>query len=626
MIELIYVFLIFLIALGAGRRLLRLLKCFPGELADELCFSLGIGLGALALSVMALGMAHLLYGWALYLLMVFWGIIGAKDLGGLGSLILQRVGGFRINWRGFSIYLVALLLIGIGFNIVRALSPVHGAVDPLAYHLALPKIYLAKHFLSFERTLTGSLYPANVEMLFGLGIGLRSGILAQLIHVGFGIASVLAVFSLGKKYFNRAVGLWAAAMFYFMPVMVFFAPLGYIDIGLCFFQILGIWALFNWLEQPNRQALLLAALLMGVALGTKHSAIVLGGTTGIAVAAFTWVRERKILWGAGRIALYFLVMGLVVSPWYIRSYIESGNPVWPQANDLFKGLPAKQREVVAQDVPPAGEQELESEDSWTLDTILKMPQYPFTFLWQWAFQNQGVQRATGIYFVAFLPGLLLYLRNRRVQLLTVFCFAYLIIVIFVVHGNPRYSLSLFGFMSVLAGYVAYGTSSRNRIFRYALNGAFACTLVFNLLWNYQLVKPGEWEVFLGKKTREYFLTQHEASYRVFGFINAQLPDSAVVLMQGMVRGYYCDRAYLWDHPYQAVLVYKQFNHPVELLNRLRALGITHIVRLLHMPAIRQGMYPEYFKDPMHANFTHTYLKPLYMDESFVLFEIRYDRG
>ena len=43
----------------------------------------------------------------------------------------------------------------------------HGAVDPLAYHLALPSIYLAKHDLSFECNPYWTLYPDNIDVVYG---------------------------------------------------------------------------------------------------------------------------------------------------------------------------------------------------------------------------------------------------------------------------------------------------------------------------------------------------------------------------------------------------------------------------------------------------------------------------
>jgi hypothetical protein len=35
------------------------------------------------------------------------------------------------------------------------------------------------------------------------------------------------------------------------------------------------------------------------------------------------------------------------------------------------------------------------------------------------------------------------------------------------------------------------------------------------------------------------------------------------------------------------------------------------------------MYPEYFKEPVHVAFTNRYLRPVYVDGIYALFEINY---
>ena len=629
MIELTYAFLIFLIAAGAGRRVLRWLNCYFGSVGEEVCFSLGVGLGVLALSVMCLGLSHLLYTWALYLVLFLWGLVGSRDLAGWGSWALRELSGVRPDWRSFYTYLSLLLLCSMFFSLIRALTPVHGPTDPLAYHLALPKIYLAKHYLSFERTLTGSLYPANVEMLYCLGIGLRSGILAQLIHYGFGVASTGAIFIFAARTFNWQVGLWAAVIFYNMPVLIFFNPVSYVDVGLCFFQILGTWALFNWWQRGTHTELVLAALCMGLALGTKHSAIILGTFGGIVVGLYSLVSERNLVLTARRLAVYGGLILLVVSPWYMRSYAAAENPVWPQFNDFFNGLTTTQVEALGGEVKAQKEQKEQKERAtqegkWTLTALLGVPLYPAQFVWRWAFDVYGgPQRFIGCFFVALLPGVLLYFkRDRFFWVLVAFCYLFTTIVVLWIHANPRYALFCFGFLSVLAGYVAFRLSSSNLLFKIVFNTAFVSTLSWGIAWNYEIAKPS-WDVVRGTMTEENFLKRMEATYPVFSRVNKTLPDTATVLLQGMVKGYYCDRSYMWDHPYQAVLVYGRHKSSEELLRRMRQLGITHIVRILRMPPIRKQQYPDYFREPLQASFMQNYLKLLYRDDFFLLFEINY---
>jgi hypothetical protein len=82
---------------------------------------------------------------------------------------------------------------------------------------------------------------------------------------------------------------------------------------------------------------------------------------------------------------------------------------------------------------------------------------------------------------------------------------------------------------------------------------------------------------------------------------------------------------MWDHPYQMLLQYRDYKTPEELMARLHQLGITHIVRMIYIPPIRtQGVgYPQYFADAQHEEFRKKYLKLLYRDQGYVVFEILY---
>jgi hypothetical protein len=115
---------------------------------------------------------------------------------------------------------------------------------------------------------------------------------------------------------------------------------------------------------------------------------------------------------------------------------------------------------------------------------------------------------------------------------------------------------------------------------------------------------------------------------VFRQVNATLPETAKILLQGDVKGYYCEREYLWDHPYQMVINYREYDTPEKLISRMKELGITHVVRMIYIPPIRtQGVgYPQYFADPFQEAFRKEYLRLTYKDEAFVLFELVYPSG
>ena len=628
MIELIYCICICTLAVGFGLCVLRWIGARFDFAAEELCFALGLGLGGLALSVMLLGVLHLLYEPTLYILLLVFLWLGNKGI----IISLGRVPWLHeclnISWRSFHFWLIALIALGVAINLTRALTPVHGAVDPLAYHLALPKLYLQKHHLSFEPTVTGTLYPGNIPMLYTLAIGVRGGELAQLLHFVMGMACLVFIAVFCRTYFNVKVGIWAAAFFSFTPVLVFFSPLGYIDAGVSFFVFLAAWALFNWLERRDAGSLQLAAIMVGLALGTKYSAVPIALVGAVLIFVVSLFNKDG---GSPRLslrhtALFLAIALLLVGPWYIRAMVEAGNPVWPLANDVFAGFGHKEsfKDII---IDEQGAEAVVVPLVPSADRLWEVLYQCGVSLWNWSWTVGDMQRAIGIYIVAFLPGVFLYARERRIVLISLFCLAYYLIVVIYIHGNPRYSIFLFAFMCIVAGYVAERLASGSlRPLRWVLQAVVVVSIVCNLGRGFQIAySSGAISYQLSDLSKEQFLAEREGNYRIFRAVDRQLPESAVVLLQGIVKGYYCDRPYLWDHPYQEVINYYVYNTPDKLYQRMRSLGISHIVRMMHIPDSRVRLgYPQYFADvQFHEAFRKKYLKLIYRDESYVLFQVQF---
>jgi hypothetical protein len=211
--------------------------------------------------------------------------------------------------------------------------------------------------------------------------------------------------------------------------------------------------------------------------------------------------------------------------------------------------------------------------------------------------------------------------------LTGFCVAYYALLIRVLHMNPRYGLALLAILCILCGYVADRlVSSRLLVVRWSFQCGIFLSLCMNTVWPIYFALP-VMSVVMGSEPRDHFLQTREGNYRMFQFVKQSLPIEAKLLLQGIVRGFYCDRAYIWDHPYQRLLNYGEFEKPSELLARMRELGISHVARMIRIPPGRTLLgYPQYFADNFHESFRKSYLRPIYRDESYVLFEVVYPNG
>ena len=605
-------------AAGIGLAILRRVGPICTSRAEELTFSLGIGLGGFSLGTFFLGHLNLLYTPAFYAIILAGVFGGRNELIGLAGRLQGRIIESIPEWKSFYFWQVFLVGVVLGLNLLRALMPAHGAVDPLAYHLALPSIYLAKHQLSFEQTLTGTLYPDNIGMLYTIALALRGATLAQGLHWFLCLATILAIWCFCREYFSTQAGLFAATIYTLTPVVLFFSPLAYVDVGVGFFQFLALWALFKWMREGGLRTLVLVAVFTGLAIGSKHTALFLGIAFACLIFAQSLIKKeppRKIVVA---LLLYGGVAILLAGPWYCRAWWYADNPVWPIANEIFGGIPYGSSFSIS-------ETKITGESGFNWARLNELIRLSVFSLWEWAWnENMGWQRATGIYYIALCPVSLIYWRQPRVRWLILCSVVYYLLVVLYIDGNPRYNLAFFALLSALAGWGAARLSQhRNLIFRSIFRGAFIATLLCCIAQVYALSFTAVNYNF-SSQDPDQFLQDYEGNYKALSFVNRQLPIDAKILLQGIVKGYYCKREYIWDHPYQTVLQYSDFNTSGEMLSRMRTLGITHIVRMIQVPPSRVKMgYPQYFADGLQEDFRKKYLQLLYRDAGYAVFEIIY---
>jgi len=84
---------------------------------------------------------------------------------------------FKNNW--FQAVLVVILFINLGFSFVTNVLTPPISVDEVAYHMAVPKLYVNHHSVYYLATIPHSNWPFETEMLFTLGLLLSSETLAH---------------------------------------------------------------------------------------------------------------------------------------------------------------------------------------------------------------------------------------------------------------------------------------------------------------------------------------------------------------------------------------------------------------------------------------------------------------
>ena len=145
-VDLILIVLVLLVVVSLGRRLFALWHVRFSSFCDEAVFSMGLGLGALALVTFLLGVLGGLYRGLFYVLFALAALALRGEIWKTARLSWRGVtGAGRLRQSSLAVRgLVAVLLATVLGNLVGTLAPPTEA-DTLAYHFALPKLFIDAH-------------------------------------------------------------------------------------------------------------------------------------------------------------------------------------------------------------------------------------------------------------------------------------------------------------------------------------------------------------------------------------------------------------------------------------------------------------------------------------------------
>ena len=239
----------------------------------------------------------------------------------------------------FKIILSGLLLsLILSIIILSYVPPV--SRDALTHHLAVPKLYL-KHGSIYEiPDLECSYYPMNLDLLYLIPLSFGSDIIPKYIHYLFALMTAWIIFSYLGKRIDTCYALFGVLLFLSLPVIIKLSITVYVDLGLIFFSTASIIYLLKWIEKKfDVKCLIYSAIFCGLALGTKYNGLVLLFLLTLFVP-FVYLRFFKNKTASQRKAIsysvIFMFISLIVfSPWMIRNYIWTNNPIYPLYDNLI---------------------------------------------------------------------------------------------------------------------------------------------------------------------------------------------------------------------------------------------------------------------------------------------------
>lgn len=215
-------------------------------------------------------------------------------------------------------------LIAGGLGILMSLAPPIEDFDALLYHLAVPEWWLRDGGLIPSPALP-YWYPHLIEGIFVFPISLGVDTSTHLLHFLWLVLTAGIVWHWARQTWGNTVAWNTIAIVLTMPSLLWLASWAYNDYALTFTGIACIYALWKWKELEDQKWITIAGVMAGMAMGIKYTSFFIP-LVGI-VLIILWERKNTL-----RIKMIFqlsIIAAIAASPWYIRNWIWTSNPVFP---------------------------------------------------------------------------------------------------------------------------------------------------------------------------------------------------------------------------------------------------------------------------------------------------------
>lgn len=575
---------------------------------ETLALSLGIGTVVVSYGVLLFGFMGWLHRTVLYLWLGICYALGSIEL--IKTFRRDRfIEPFAESWADLTVservWVAVLVFLNLLALVLCFVPPtLQTEWDSLSYHLAVPKLYWMEgriHYIAFTHQ---AQFPMTAQMLYLLGLGLtdlKSTSVAKLFHWLFFVICQLTLLCWGTATKQRSLrfGLYSAISFAALPIAFFEATTAYVDLALTAYGLLCLFAVSRFHSQPNGRWLVIAGIFAGAAAGTKYTGLLLIALL-VIFGGWAIFRVKEPRWA--HLTVGTLLALLVASPWYVKNWLWTNNPVFPFAYSVFGGR--NWTKEMAQTYTISNREFGGSRD---ILTLLAMP-FNLTLNeirfgrcareWlgsckqrgecgvQWKcgkFDNQDLPAlGIGVLPLALGPPSLIALALEAVPFpIVVPMLAMLGWTVWWL-SEAQYLRYLLPALGCLALMIGWGTSKLVRagtLTGIATRVTISVGLIYALtvaLWQSVVLTP--FPVAIGLVTSEEFLRTVEPTYRIADFVNRSLPRRSVIATYGFPLGYYFDRRYLWaDGGHNRLIRYEKLRGVEDLINEWERLGVTHIV-------------------------------------------------
>lgn len=635
-----------------GRGIARRLGLGFVSLAEEISFSVILGVGTIGSVVVLLGLIGALKPVAvagLFLLLI---AISHREAARLPGLLGA---GFRAVTQNRTRRIVSLMFILVAvIFVLRTAAPPHN-YDEAIYHLSVSKSFVERgRIYPLYDNCSGDM-PFLLHMFYAVCLMVKSDIAAKMFSLCLAGISSLALYAFCARFLDRRAGTIAMFGFFGAGMVVEVATTARIDVSLAGILFLATYAMMIYLERSESSWLWASAALAGFGISIKYTA---GFWLVLLLLMFlfeTLFRRRDSVRDITKhLVAFIFIAGLIASPWYIKNLVWFHNPVYPfvtgEVSNLSPGevrffndedeqkITAHFDEARAAMPEAVKAQEMDLE----LAASRHVPRHPFRF-WEYFTSPSNFNVAEVYhdpnYLFLLSPLFLLFTTRRWLIWLTLFGAAFYLFIA-ATAWSGRYLLPIYPGLTILAAYTMNELTVRLRrqaamiIILPAVVVGIAVSASLSVCISQIQARDG-FRYLTGAIPRRQFMFGM-FYYPPIDFLNNNLEPGARVLMIGAQMCYDMNRDYVVDMTHDST-VWRRFllrNATLDDVNRdLKQQGITHILytpnqyvfsamigredQMNRRPSATTK--PDYIVEQMNwatfERYRRTFLEPIYADKA-----------
>jgi hypothetical protein len=566
------------------------------------------------------------------------------------------------NRTGLIITLGSLLAMLVVATIILASVPPVSR-DALVHHLAVPKLYL-KHGGIYE--IPGaqfSYYPMNLDLLYAIPLYFGNDIIAKYMHFGFALLTAYLIWGHLRKRLDSRYALLGVLLFLSLPVIIKLSITAYVDLGLIFFSFAALIFFLKWINNDfELKYLLISAVWCGLCLGTKYNGMIVFFLLSLFIV-FIYARSsaaavKNQLKAIGLGAVFMGIALVLFSPWAIKNYVWTNNPIYPLYNHWFnipktEAVDISEAKALDLAVERSGAGIQKSGDGWGHFAIRKI-----IFKEKWweislipiriFFQGQDDSPK---YFDGKLNPLLFFLPifaflnikpesaklKTEKKILLIFSILFILITLFQADMRIRYIspvipplvlLSIYGLKQLTVAIKNRFSVSSAKIFLGILYAIVFLLLGQNVAYIVDQFRKVEPVGFIsGRIGRDEYIEKYRPEYATLNFANQKLPTDARILGVYLGnRSYYSERELIFDSSTYFWNPLNQKSSARKLLSHLQKAGITHMI--IRYDLFENRVTHNYSDDQRRTLdfFLENYLKLLFSKGGYGLFELGSKNG